>query len=78
MKRVRSGITCPKCGCGCYEFIDGTLSEHLTDNYVWGQRKGGKIRERCVYSGGTFADAEARITPLRRTMIDNHARGGPK
>jgi hypothetical protein len=68
------GVTCPACGRACYELGNGKLSQHKTDQYVWGQRAGGRVRERCVYSGGTWADAEARIAPLRRLLIDKGLR----
>lgn len=76
MKRVRAGVTCPACGQGCYEYTDWTLSEHKTPYFVPGQPPGGKVRERCVYSGGTWADAKAKITPWRRKVLDDNARWG--
>lgn len=74
---VRRGLICPACGEPCYEYTNGKLSEHKTDNFVPGQRAGGRVRERCIYSDGTWDDARKHVTPLRRKMIDEHARGGP-
>jgi hypothetical protein len=69
----RSYLTCPGCGQLCYERRDGKLSEHKTAFYVPGQRPGGRIRERCYYSGGTWQDARDRISPLRRGLLDRQA-----
>lgn len=68
-KRV-AGITCPRCGGFCYELADGTMSDHKTDQFIFGQKRHGRIRERCVYGGGTYQDANNKITPLKRKMID--------
>lgn len=67
------GTTCPGCQQPCRELNNGKLSEHKTANYVCGQRPGGRLRERCVYSGGTWQDARDRISPLRRSMLDRAA-----
>lgn len=67
-------VICPGCGQPCRALKNGKMSEHKTANYVAGQRRGGRIRERCVYSGGTFHDARLRISPLRRAMLDRAAR----
>lgn len=67
MRRRRvAGMTCPRCKCFCFHMSDGTLNEHRTDFYALGTNR----KERCVYSGGTVADAEASITPLRRRAIE--------
>lgn len=63
-------VTCPRCDQPCYELAGHLLSEHKTDQFVPGQHLGGRVRERCVYAGGTYADAVAHIPPLRRKMID--------
>lgn len=63
-------MICPGCGQVCRELKTGVLSEHRTQFYVCGQRPGGRIRERCVYSGGTWRDAKDRISPLRRRLLD--------
>lgn len=65
-----SRVTCPRCGQVCYEFPGHILSEHKTDRVVPGQRDGHRVRERCVYAGGTYADAAAHITPQHRKIID--------
>jgi len=70
MKRS-AGVTCPRCGQHCY-LNNGRLSEHKTDQYAPGQRPGGKVRERCVYSGGTWFDATAHISPTRRALLDHN------
>lgn len=70
---MRAGVTCPVCKQPCYERNDGKLSEHKTPFYVLGQRAGGRLRERCPYSGGTRQDAKDKITPLRRARINREA-----
>jgi hypothetical protein len=70
---VTVGVTCPVCNQPCRERRDGKLSEHKTPFYVLGQRAGGRLRERCPYSGGTWQDAEDRITPLKRRRLDREA-----
>lgn len=63
--------TCPRCRQYARLIKGGThLGEHKTEHYAIGQRPGGRIRERCPYSGGTFADAQASIPPLRRRTND--------
>lgn len=63
--------TCPRCGQECWLFGHRrVLSEHKTDQLVPHQHPGGRVRERCAYAGGTYADAVAHISPLRRKMID--------
>jgi hypothetical protein len=60
---------CPVCHQPC-SFRGERISEHRTDMFVLGQPRGGRRRERCVYSGGTWADAKLRVTPLARRMLD--------
>lgn len=70
-------MICPGCKQPCRVLKSGKLSEHKTANYVAGQRPGGRIRERCVYSGGTPRDAAARISPLRRAILDRTREESP-
>lgn len=63
-------MICPRCGRHCRIGKGGKMSEHKTDNYALGQHPNGRVRERCVYSGGTLQDARDKITTLRRAMID--------
>jgi hypothetical protein len=70
---MSAGVTCPVCKQPCKERRDGLLSEHKTPFYVLGQQRGGRRRERCPYSGGTWKDAKDRITPLRRRQLDREA-----
>jgi hypothetical protein len=64
------GVICPSCKQPCRELANGTLSEHKTQFYVSGQPRGGRLRERCPYSGGTWQDAKDGITPLKRRRLD--------
>lgn len=73
---MRVGVTCPGCGQFCYQRNNGMLSEHKTANYVLGQARGGRRKERCVYSGGTWEDAKAKITPLRRMQMSREPQAG--
>ena len=66
-------MTCPACKQPCRELKSGVLSEHKTPFYVLGQARGGRVRERCPYSGGTWQDAKDKITPLRRRRLDREA-----
>jgi len=72
MVRRVAGMICPRCHCFCFRMNDGTLNIHRTDFYALGTNR----KERCVYSGGTLADAEASITPLRRRTIDRERSNG--
>lgn len=71
MARSYGGTTCPRCRQYARLIKGGTsLGEHKTEYYVMGQIRGGRRRERCPYSGGTLADAQASIPPLRRKTND--------
>lgn len=71
--RRQAGVTCPRCHTFCYELSNGTLSEHKTDRILPGQPPRRAVRERCVYSGGTWIDAKLRITPLQRQVLDRNS-----
>lgn len=62
---IRRGGMCPACGQPCRLYGE-RLGEHRTEFYVLGGRR----RERCVYSGGTWADAKVRVPPFARRMLN--------
>ena len=59
-------MRCPRCQQFCYRLTGDVLSEHKGDSFAPFRN----YRERCVYSGGTIADAQQSITPLRRRRMD--------
>ena len=65
---ITHGI-CPACKQPC-TFRGEIIGEHRTEMYALGQPRGGRVRERCVYSGGTWADAKLRVPPRARRMLD--------
>lgn len=69
MRRAAGGGTCPVCRQPCRLYGE-RIGEHKTDMYALGQARGGRVRERCVYSGGTWSDAKLRVSPLVRRMLD--------
>lgn len=65
-------VICGGCGAGCWELNTGVLSEHRTGMYT----ESG-ARERCIYSGGTWADARTKITPRQRVRLDHSHKNEP-
>lgn len=64
------GTVCPVCRQPCRLLAGDRLGEHKSDMYAIGQVRGGRIRERCIYSGGTWSDARLRVPPYARRMLN--------
>lgn len=73
-RRKIGGCTCPQCHQYSSLLTGDVLGEHRTDLYALGSNR----KERCPYSGGTWADAKAGISPLQRRTEAYQARKGDR
>lgn len=74
MPRYSGGTTCPQCKQHAHLRRDGTMAEHRTEFYVWGQKPGGRRRERCAFAGVTPEEAEAGVTAHKKRYEEYRAR----
>lgn len=62
------GTKCPKCKQYAGLTRKGLLAEHHTDVYEYGQKPGGRRRQKCGYGGVTPDEARAGITTLTKLV----------
>lgn len=65
-RRVIAGTMCRQCGQYTNILTGNIVGRHKTDEYHPFSNR----RVSCAYGGGTVADMDAGITPLRRKTTD--------